>query len=244
MRARVTLLTLFTNGRVSERLREGFAVAIVGAPNSGKSTLINHILQREAVIVSDIPGTTRDYLEFFIELGGHPVVLIDTAGFRAAIDPIERIGIERSRDRIRAVDFIVWLSDDEHTLAEYLPAGVPMIKVRSKSDLSDVCLRPPYALSISAHTGQGVDALISEIAARADIFFMEAGETGLGTERQRSAARDALEAIERVLAARDRPHEFIAEDIRTALTAIGRITGRVDVEDVLDEVFSRLCVGK
>jgi len=243
-RAKITLDSLTRKGRVTERLREGFAVAIVGAPNAGKSTLINHILQREAVIVSEFPGTTRDYLEFFVELNGFPVVFIDTAGFRAAEDPIERIGIERSRDRIRAVDLIVWLADNPHAAGDFLPAGVPIIKVRSKADVSESAAIEGDALSLSVRTGVGVDTLIDEIVRHAAAFFNEAGDAGLGTERQRAAVGKALEAIDRALNAAVLTEEFIAEDIRAALTAVGRVTGRVDVEDVLDEVFSRLCVGK
>jgi tRNA modification GTPase len=243
-RAKATLEALFRRGRVTERLREGFAVAIVGTPNAGKSTLINHILQREAAIVSEIPGTTRDYLEFFIELDGFPVVFVDTAGFRVAVDPIERLGIERSQDRIRAVDLIVWLSEDDHGALENLPSGVPLMKVRSKIDLSGARQISTGELSISALTGQGIEALVSEIASRAAVFFADAGSAGLGTERQRSVAGEAIDAIDRALAATDQPEEFMAEDIRIALRSVGRITGRVDVEDVLDEVFSRLCVGK
>ena len=243
-RARTTLQTLLRNGRLTERLRDGFSVAIVGAPNAGKSTLVNHILQREAVIVSEIPGTTRDFLEFFVELGGYPVVFVDTAGFRDSIDPIERLGIERSRDRIRAVDLIVWLSESQHGGGEYLPPNVPVIKIISKCDLSENGRTCADALSISAHTGKGVDALISEVAAHAAAFFSEAGDAGVGTQRQRAAVNDAVAAIDRARSALERPEEFIAEDIRAALTAVGRVTGRVDVEDVLDEVFARLCVGK
>ena len=243
-RSKITLDSLTRKGRVTERLREGFAVAIVGAPNAGKSTLINYILQREAVIVSEFPGTTRDYLEFFVELNGFPVVFIDTAGFRAAEDPIERIGIERSRDRIRAVDLIVWLADNPHVAGDFLPAGVPIIKVRSKADVSESAAIEGDALSLSVRTGVGVNTLIDEIVRHAAAFFNEAGDAGLGTERQRAAVGKALEAIDRALNAAVLTEEFIAEDIRTALTAVGRVTGRVDVEDVLDEVFSRLCVGK
>jgi len=238
------LQALCRRGRVNERLRVGFTVAIVGAPNAGKSTLINHILQRDAVIVSEIPGTTRDYLEFFVELDGFPVVFIDTAGFRVAVDPIERIGVERSRQRIRAVDLIVWLAEGEHVGEDFLPDGVPVIKVQSKIDLSE---RQPILmdmLSLSSYTGHGIVALVERIVGHAASFFSEAGNAGLGTERQRVAANAALEAIERALSTTGRAEEFVAEDIRAALTAVGRVTGRVDVEDVLDEVFSRLCVGK
>jgi len=243
-RAKNTLQALCRRGRVTERLRVGFTVAIVGAPNAGKSTLINHILQRDAVIVSEIPGTTRDYLEFFVDLDGFPVVFIDTAGFRVAVDPIERIGVERSRQRIRAVDLIVWLAEGEHVGEDFLPDGVPVIKVQSKIDLSE---RQPILmdmLSLSSYTGHGIVALVERIVGHAASFFSEAGNAGLGTERQRVAANAALEAIERALSTTGRAEEFVAEDIRAALTAVGRVTGRVDVEDVLDEVFSRLCVGK
>jgi len=243
-RALSTLRTLSDNGAVTERLRDGFAVAVVGAPNAGKSSLINYILQREAVIVSETPGTTRDYLEFYVELGGFPVVFVDTAGFRDAVDPIERIGIERSRERIRAADLILWLSEESHDGGYFLPEGLPVIKVRSKDDLGIGALQSSDSISLSVRTGHGADVLMERIAQYAANFFELAGDAGLGTDRQREAVRQATDAIERALSTAGRSEEFIAEDIRAALTAVGRVTGRVDVEDVLDEVFSRLCVGK
>ena len=241
-KARGTLEALLRKGRVTERLRDGFQVAIVGAPNAGKSSLINHILEREAAIVSDIPGTTRDFLEFFVELGGYPVVFIDTAGFRDTLDPIERIGVERSKRRVGNVDLIILLADGLHDCEFGLPEGVPVLRVRSKADIYGHDAREGV-IPISSITGNGVESLLKKITARASAFFSDASDAGLGTERQRFAVAQAIAAIDRAGNGVE-PEELVAEDIRAALTALGRVTGRVDVEDVLDEVFSRLCVGK
>jgi tRNA modification GTPase len=235
---------LTEKSHVAERLRSGFTVAIVGKPNAGKSTLINDILCRDAVLVSEIPGTTRDYLEFFIELEGLPIVLVDTAGFREASDPIEKMGIEKSKDRVRSVDLIIWLDECWHENVGFLPGEIPIIKVISKGDLAAVRAAENGVMTISARTGEGVADLVRHILAKAKSFFENSAEPGLGSERQVRIVGEALRCLERALAGEGIAEELLAEDIRAALVSVGRITGRVDVEDVLDEVFARLCVGK
>ena len=243
-RAASILQPLLGRKHVRERLRDGYTVAIVGKPNAGKSTLMNHLLQRDAAIVSEIPGTTRDYLEFFVEMGGFPIVFIDTAGFREATDPVERLGIQRSRDRVRAADLLIWLSDSGFEDDAFLAVETDTLRVCSKQDLPSSAPALAGALSISALTGDGVSELVAKIIEKAGSFFQDAASPGLGSTRQIEAVSDAMTAIERAMANTELPEEMIAEEVRTALTAVGRITGRVDVEHVLDEVFSRLCVGK
>lgn len=238
------LKSLSAGARVTERLRSGFTVAIIGKPNAGKSTLVNCILQRDAVIVSEIPGTTRDYLEFFVELSGFPIVFVDTAGFREALDPIELLGIQKSRDRIRAADLILWVSESGFEPDAFVPGNLDTIKVLSKCDLPNGKQASDADLVISAVTREGFSDLINMIVYRAERFFEDYTRPGLGSERQLSAVLDAVDGIENVLKDMAQPEELIAEEVRAALAAIGRVTGRVDVEHVLDEVFSRLCIGK
>ena len=242
--AKYILQSLSVKSRVAEKLREGYTVAIVGKPNAGKSTLINHLLERDAALVSEIPGTTRDYLEFFVELAGFPVVFVDTAGFRVASDSVERLGIEKSRERIRAADLIIWLSESDHVADDFLPKGVKTIKVRSKSDLANSNLEAFDGFAISARTGQGIDNLVDRLVNQAREFFEDFASPGLGSERQIAAVGIAIKCIERAVCDASCPAELLAEEVRAALAAVGRVTGRVDVEDVLDEVFARLCVGK
>lgn len=242
--ANIILQRLKKGARVAERLRGGFTVAIVGPPNAGKSTLVNCLLQRDAVLVSEIPGTTRDCLEFFLEIAGFPIVLLDTAGFRSTTDPIERMGIQKSKDRIRNVDLILWLSNREHAENAFLPDRVVTLKVRTKCDLQNLGHDSDETFVVSARTGEGIDALVLQIIERAKVFFEDFASPGLGSDRQLAAIVEAIECIDRALRVSMQTEELLAEDVRAALTAVGRVTGRVDVEDVLDEVFSRLCVGK
>lgn len=236
------------DARRGERLREGFSVAIAGAPNAGKSTLLNVLAQREAAIVSDIPGTTRDVIEVALDLSGVPVVLIDTAGIRDTSDPIEREGVRRAKARAESADLVLLLQ----------AAGSPAIQfsaqpeqtvwpILTKADLIDSdskqSLSQNDALSISARTGAGIDDLLKRLTKEAERF---AGEPALVTrERQRVALREAAARISSALSLTRRgQEELFAEELRLAARALGRITGRVDVEDVLDKIFSSFCIGK
>jgi tRNA modification GTPase len=223
----------------AERIRDGFEVAIVGAPNVGKSTLLNALAGREAAITSDVAGTTRDVIEVRMDIGGLAVTLLDTAGLRESEDRVEQIGIGRAIERAQAADLRVFLlgSPDE------APMMVPMlddIVVLGKADIFGV-----ETAAVSGKTGQGIDALIAAITSRLERRAASAGL--LIRERQRIALERSILALESVLGAMDRSvllPELIAAELRAAMRALEGLVGRIDVESLLDEVFSSFCIGK
>ena len=236
------------DARRGERLREGFSVAIAGAPNAGKSTLLNALAERDAAIVSDIPGTTRDVIEVALDLNGVPVVLIDTAGIRETNDPVEQEGVRRAKARAEAADLVLLLEPADGTPVE-LPAQPHQTvwRIATKSDLIDSdskrSLNRKGSSPISAKTGSGIEELLKRLSKEAERF---AGEPALVTrERQRVALREAADRISSALTlSKPGQEELFAEELRLAARALGRITGRVDVEDVLDKIFSSFCIGK
>ena len=229
-----------------ERLREGFTVAIAGAPNAGKSTLLNRLAEREVAIVSPFPGTTRDAIEVALDLKGVPVVLIDTAGMRETSDPVEMEGVRRARARAAAADLVLWLVDDSRAGARPENISRNAWPVRTKADLIDSDsqrgLRNQGFIVVSAKTGLGIDELIAKLSNEAERL---GGEPALVTrERQRHALAEALQYLEALLSLPLPPEEVIAEELRLAARALGRITGRVDIEEVLGEIFKNFCIGK
>jgi tRNA modification GTPase len=242
-----------------ERLREGLWVVIAGPPNAGKSTLLNRIARREAAIVSPIAGTTRDAIEVHLDLHGYPVNLIDTAGVReASDDPVEAEGMRRARAHAARADLVLWLIDAGVSDSPLAPAEAgrtaPRWIVVSKADLIDARLRPRLewrlkgqgeAHFVSAQTGVGVDALCAAIARFAETSLTS--EPALVTrERQRTILTDVVGALSEAekLAAAEDGEELIAEQLRLAATGLGRLTGRIDVEDILDVIFREFCIGK
>lgn len=225
---------------VSERIRDGFEVAIIGAPNVGKSSLLNALAGREAAITSEIAGTTRDVIEVRLDLAGLPVTLLDTAGLRDTEDQIEAIGIERAVARGQAADLRVVILDKPD---EALPLSLQSddIVLLGKADIRE---RSEIRM-ISAKTGAGLDALIYDISA---ILSQRAvGSGSLIRERQRLAVAQAVEALESALVEVGRGLERIelaAEDVRRAARALDKLIGRIGVEDVLGEIFSSFCIGK
>jgi tRNA modification GTPase len=240
---------LAASGR-SERLRDGLVVAIAGPPNVGKSTLMNHLARREVAIVSPHAGTTRDVIEVQLDLDGYPVTLIDTAGIRETVDPVEQEGVRRARARAAEADLVLWLTDTE---SGHRPeqGAAPVWRIRSKVDLgepdigatnSDDLASP--AFRISARRGDGIAELIAAIVGFAQDYF-GAGETALITrERQRSLLRDTADSLKRGLDAAALGEELVAEELRRAALSLGRLLGRVDVEDILDVIFREFCIGK
>ena len=242
--AKSVLVEILRHSVVSERLREGMTVVIAGAPNVGKSTLLNHLANRDVAIVSPIPGTTRDSLEVAAEIEGYPVTFVDTAGIRETVDPIETQGISRALKRGAGADLILWLLDRDDSQSAPSAFSRPVQKVRTKIDAAGDNPVMADAIAISAQTGLGVDVLVAKIAEFAREHFSGAGNMAFGSERQRASARDAIAALDRVLSEPHMPPEMVAEELRHAAHALGRVTGRIGVEEVLGEIFSRFCIGK
>jgi tRNA modification GTPase len=228
----------------AERLREGFTVVIAGPPNVGKSTLMNALAGREVAITSPFAGTTRDLIEVFLDLRGYPVTLVDTAGMRDTADPVEQEGVARARRRAGSADLTLWLDDGSGGQAPSV--GSPILSVRTKIDL----LAPgaPAAaaakFAISAKTGAGVDRLLDALAEVAEERMSSREPALLTVERHRRAFEDAREALAATLGPEAAEWELIAEDLRRAAAAMDRVVGRIGAEDVLGEIFARLCVGK
>lgn len=220
----------------AERLRNGFEVAILGAPNAGKSTLLNRLAGRDAAITSEIAGTTRDVIEVKMDLDGLPVTLLDTAGLRNTVDVVEGIGIERAIARANDADLRVVLKNDDLTYPIAMQDGD--IVVAAKTDVGD-------GSGISGITGQGVDDLIKDIT---DVLRNRVGTIGVAMrERHRIAMLQAityLDDVQVALESSDFMEDLVAEDIRSAGRAIDSLLGRIDVEDILGEIFSSFCIGK
>jgi len=230
------------DGHRGEIVRDGFRVALLGAPNAGKSSLLNALARRDAAIVSAEAGTTRDVIEVRLDLAGLPVVISDTAGIREAMSEVEREGIRRSLVAARDANLILWLSEDGDSNP---PDGISRetsLAIRSKADLTRESTANP--LAVSALTGEGMDRLVREIAKRAAEAVGTGTEPVLTQARHRQSLEAALAEIRAFLVGPADAVELRAEEIRRAAHAIGRITGRVDVEDVLREIFGRFCIGK
>jgi tRNA modification GTPase len=235
-----------------ERLRDGLVVAIAGPPNAGKSSLLNRLARREAAIVSPYAGTTRDVIEVHLDLAGYPVTLLDTAGVRESDDPVEQEGVRRARARAEAADLVLWV-EEAREQGRGRSAGRSKQKkqwnVHNKADLLDSgtkqLLESVDTFEISALTGVGLDPLVTGLAKFAAEFFTM-GEPALVTrQRHRDALRAVADALGRAVSAGPGGQvELIAEELRLAARALGRLTGRVDVEDILDVIFRDFCIGK
>ncbi len=233
------------DGRRGELLRDGFRLVILGAPNAGKSSLLNQLVKREAAIVSDIAGTTRDVIDVHLNLGGYPVILADTAGLRGSDDTIEIEGMKRAMGRAEQADIKILLFDG--TEKNFDAATIALkddktILVINKSDLASHKSGQDNAIFISAKTGAGLDELISAIIGRLQNMVGGSDAPALTRARHREALQLARVSLERFMTA-PLP-ELAAEDLRLAIRAIGSITGRVDVEDLLDMIFRDFCIGK
>lgn len=222
--------------RATERIRDGFEVAIIGAVNAGKSTLLNRLAGREAAITSEIAGTTRDVIEVRMEIGGLPVTLIDTAGLRDTSDKVEQIGIARGQARARAADLRVYLKSDPKE--QVIPQAPDDLVVQGKADLWQCD-------GVSGETGQGVDALLEAIEAQlggrlgASSVFSRARQF----ERISAAAQSVESALERA-GTGTADWELAAEDMRRALFHLEGLVGRVEADDILGQIFSAFCIGK
>ena len=234
-----------------ERLREGLVVAIAGPPNAGKSSLLNRLARREAAIVSPYAGTTRDVIEVHLDLGGYPVTLLDTAGVRESDDPVEQEGVRRARERAATADLVLWVEEAGLAVDRVMQwnESKKAWLIENKADL--ICSDREqledlnYQFKVSALTGLGMDRLVSALARYAAEVF-SAGEPALVTrQRHRDTLRETNDALGRALAlGAGGSEELVAEELRLAARALGRLTGRVDVEDILDVIFRDFCIGK
>ena len=232
------LETEIAGSHVAEKIRDGFEVAIVGAPNIGKSTLLNALAGREAAITSDVAGTTRDVIEVTMDLRGLPVTFLDTAGLRETEDQVEQIGVARAKERALAADLRIFLVSEEGEQPDLPVDGDDLVLV-GKSDLSSGCC------GVSGKTGEGVADLVDAVS---DVLGTRAQGVGIATkERHRVAmlqAQDDISAAIGGLAHGPDLYEIVAEDLRRSILALDSLVGRVDVEHILDEIFSSFCLGK
>jgi len=231
-----------------ERLREGLVVAIAGPPNAGKSTLLNRLARREAAIVSPHAGTTRDVIEVHLDLGGYPVVLLDTAGIRDTSDPIEEEGVRRARERAAEADLVLWLTEPvaDQVSPPESTAGSTWLVVNKIDRVEPIVVAggDMRTFRISARDGQGVGELTSALGQHAAEYFA-GGESALVTRaRQRGLLEAAAASLIRAGQVPGGSDEIVAEELRSAAHALGRLLGRVDVEDILSKIFKDFCVGK
>jgi len=235
-----------------QAIRDGVQVAIIGPPNAGKSSLLNWLARRDVAIVSETAGTTRDIIEAHLDLGGFPVTLADTAGIRESGDAVEAEGVRRAEDRAELADFKVvvfdgasWPEVDESTVRLIDPAQD--IILVNKSDLGwkledGLSHLPCPAIQVSVHTGENLATILDFIEARIRDAYTPASAPSLTRQRHRDALAGCLVSLRRFQEAS--ASELAAEDLRLAVRALGRITGRVDVEDILDVIFKEFCIGK
>lgn len=234
------------DNRRGERLRDGVKIAIIGAPNAGKSSLLNYLARRDIAIVSPTPGTTRDALEVHLDISGFPVTLVDTAGIRESQDSIEQEGIRRSLTHAADADIILALLDGESYPA--IPDSIrdhftdKTIVAVTKCDASP-CPTKEH-LPISSKTGQGIDSLLSAIQERLGEIVSDGGSPLITRARHRQEIEQASNSLSNCITKNNFPIELRAEMLRQAATSLGKVTGRVDIEDVLDKLFSTFCIGK
>jgi tRNA modification GTPase len=234
-----------------ERLRDGLVVAIAGPPNAGKSSLLNRLARRDVAIVSPHAGTTRDVIEVHLDLEGYPVTLLDTAGIRDTRDPVEMEGVRRARERAAAADLVLWVIDTTVDAAYVGPGEgtASTWQVRNKTDLAGQGLKPLSCPSgdvfpISALTGAGVGELIAGLTRFAGAALQGAEASLVTRERHRGALRKVVEALDRASGEGSGREDIVAEELRLAARELGRLTGRVDVEHILDVIFRDFCIGK
>jgi tRNA modification GTPase len=234
------------DGRRGERLRDGVEVAIVGPPNVGKSSLLNRLAGRDAAIVSEEAGTTRDVLEVRLDLGGVPVTLADTAGLREAEGAIEKEGIRRGLAKALSADLrlvMVAAKRGGGVEGDFEMAQPGDLRIANKIDVGGGV---EGALPVSVLTGEGLDGLLAMLTERVTNLFGVSENPVITRARHREGLEACLQDLARALAGlrEDRSGELVAEDLRLAARSLGRITGRVDVEDLLDVVFRDFCIGK
>lgn len=251
-----TLAELIENhlvhSRIAERLRKGIQIVLAGPPNAGKSSLMNALSKRDVAIVTEEAGTTRDVLEVHLDLEGLPVTLVDTAGIREADGLVEREGIRRARERMRQADVVLWLTPADSPIAsqpdEFLfgPDLPPVWTLLSKADLNPGVLAESEtaAIAVSTKTSDGLDQLLQHLGEFASAHLGLSDDPLATRDRHRRHLQSCLSALRRALDSDSKPLELLAEDLRAAAESLGRISGRIDVEDLLDVIFGEFCIGK
>ncbi len=236
---------------VEERLRDGFRVVIAGPANAGKSSLINAVVKRNVAIVSDIAGTTRDAIEAYVDLKGFPVIFTDTAGLRESADKIEQIGIKLAKDKIAEADFCLFMFDAEkdtpEIFAEYINSiNVPYVLVANKMDKisadQQIKLQKKGCILISAKENQNVNVITDKIYETFQNMYVKSSAQLITRQRYKESLSECLDNLSRFNLQKE--IELSAEDIRLACRAIGKITGQVEVDEILDKIFSSFCIGK
>ena len=240
-----TATALLERARAGRVLNEGLRIAIVGKPNAGKSSLFNALVRRDAAIVTEIPGTTRDVVRESVHLAGVPVMLADTAGLRDTNDPVEREGVRRARAELAEADLVLWVVDVTDPAPDHRPeATVPVIRIDNKTDLAPGT-NSPDGVALSARTGAGLARLDRAVA---DAIGLHEAAGGEFTARQRHV--EQLEkCLQRLRAAADvlaetGAGELVAEELRRAAEALGEITGHLHSDELLGKIFSSFCIGK
>ena len=235
---------------VSERLRDGFKVVIAGPTNAGKSSLINAIAKRNVAIVSDIAGTTRDVIDAYIDLDGYPIILSDTAGLRDSVDEVEQIGIKLAQEKIAEADYKIFMFDAAEDKPEifknYADNSGNYVLVANKADkISDTekqKLMQQGCLLISAKGNENITVVTDKISSYFKGIISDNSSEIITRRRYKQSLEECIENLQRFNLQKE--IELSAEDIRLACRAIGKITGRVEVDEILDKIFSSFCIGK
>lgn len=242
--------THINSNKVEERMRDGFQVVISGPTNAGKSSLINAIVKRNVAIVSDIAGTTRDVIEAYVDLGGFPVVFSDTAGLRDSDDEIEKIGIKLAQEKISTADYNIFMFDAQNTSPDifdkYIESSKNYMLVANKSDkLSErqkQTLASAGCVLISVKENKNISVITDRLRNHFESIYEQSSACLITRHRYKESLNECLENLRRFNLHKE--IELSAEDIRLACRAIGKITGRVEVDEILDKIFSSFCIGK
>ncbi len=240
------ILQMLDDGGIGEKIREGVEIVIFGPPNVGKSSLINILSKREVAIVSDEPGTTRDMIEVQLELGGYGVTLVDTAGLREAQGKIEAEGVRRAEARTRESDFKICMLEANAAREQYAEVAALIddntLIIINKTDITTAPSLPAPTHGISVKTGQGIDSLVELMVLNVRSHMEKTVSPLITRARHRSALANTSQSLARFSI--DQPLELACEELRQAASEIGKITGKIMVDDILDLVFSRFCIGK
>jgi tRNA modification GTPase len=258
---REEIAAVLADQRRGERLREGLVVAIAGPVNAGKSSLLNRIVRRDAAIVSPFAGTTRDVIEVHLDLDGNSVTLLDTAGLRESDDPVEQEGVRRARERVAKADLVLWVLDAAVTSEIAVDAGgrefpnaakwivwnkidsISLLRIKALKSIVHKLDYPSYF--VSAQNGSGLDELLPALTAHAQTYLGSTEPALVTRQRHRAALEETMTALDRALGEpTPMREEVVAEELRLAARALGRLVGRVDVEDILDVIFRDFCIGK